>query len=137
MGVRLYPNTKNVANLEKLAGVPEGTAARFAELDTTFKVQKKVINDEFQLPTTTEERQGELRSQYLALEERQWNAVNEDEDIGQYDALLTFGFGKFSNPFSNDPDDYAGHFEGEQVAVVLKHNGINADAALCEGLHYC
>lgn len=51
MGVRLYPKTEDRRELEILAGVPEGTAARLDEVvlssggDMTAKYYKTVHND--------------------------------------------------------------------------------------------
>ena len=121
MGVRLYPNTKNVASLETLCGVPAGTHARLVATQERHKAE--LVGKSFH------ERQ--------EPEYRQWKEINDDDAMGTLDAFLTFGWGRFRDSHGVAPD-YAGTLTNPvHVVMLLRDNGINVDHALCEGLHWC
>jgi len=121
MGVRLYPNTTNVAKLEKLANVPEGTHNRMEEMAKRHEAALVGID----------------RHDRYELEYKQWQERNDDRPIGDLDAFLTFGWGKF-RPIDGIGEDYAGRENDlQRAASLLRYNGINADTAECEGVHWC
>lgn len=130
MGVRLYPNTSVVASLETLAGVPAGTAARLEETEKRHEAEKAAARA-----------RGE--STY-DLEYRQWCEKNDDPALGDYDAFLTFGWGKFDDPHGVAPDCSGRLTDPVKCALVLRPNGIGGDGPaladfikLAEGVHWC
>lgn len=120
MGIRLYPNTDNVAILEKLAGVKPGTAARLAEIETRHAAE---------IETAAHEERYDLGYKH-------WQEIDADEDLGSYSHFMLYGWGKF---------DGAGIAIGEcgslndlsEVATLFQRMGINADPAECQGVHWC
>ncbi len=127
MGVRLYPNTRNVRNLETLVGVPEGTAARLEE------VEKR--HAEALAKASREER--------YELEYEQWKEKNDDPALGDYDHFLTFGWGKFDDPHGVAPDYSGSLTDPVKIALLFRANGIGPDLdklaafiELTEGVHW-
>lgn len=126
MGTRLYPNTRNVAALERLARVPAGTKARLEEMEARHKKELEPFA-------------GKAPWERQEIEYRQWCEKNDDEAIGTLDAFETFGWGKFrpcglANGYAGSLDDLT------DCAVVLRGNGINLtleELQLTEGLHWC
>lgn len=119
MGCRLYPMTKNVANLETLAGVPEGTHARLDAVKAKYNTNDPAL--------TFFARQD--------LYEKQWHEVNACPHMGQLDHFLTFGWGKFGDMHNITGGKYGGS-ETDLVRCTLlaRSNGIEYDPAVCEGL---
>lgn len=129
MGTRLYPRTRNVESLEKLAGVPAGTAARLDAM--------KLRHDK--------ELEGLDRAQRYEKEYAQYCERNDDKHVGDYDAFLTFGWGKFEDPCGVAPG-YSGRLEDPaKVTQLFRANGIGPltkegmaqFVALCEGVFWC
>lgn len=124
MGIRLYPNTKNVRNLEILAGVPEGTHAKLKEIEDRIDVSGAV---DFRDSQKREE----------ALYKELYAPGN--GDINTLHGFLLFGWGRFTVPADVEAKDpIGGSFNDEATAKrVLVANGIFADFKVYEGLHYC
>ena len=123
MGVRLYPNTQDKAKLEVLAGVPAGTYARMEEMDARHEKFKAGIP---------------LRDRY-DLDYECWKEKDADGPIGDLDAFITFGWGKF-RPVLGLGEDYSGSIPASQSVkadLLLAANGISANGAFCEGVHWC
>lgn len=119
MGVRLYPNTKNVASLEVLAGVPAGTAARLEEMEARHKKELAANPDN-----------------HYDLGYKHYCERHNDPHIGTYSDFLIFGWGKF-RPIPETPG-YAGSLSNVTAIEELFYiNGIEADPMLCEGVHWC
>jgi hypothetical protein len=117
MGTRLYPNTTDRAALEVLAGVPAGTHAR---MDEMAKRHAEAKVDPF-----------DQEAGYA-----QWKERNDDGPIGDLDAFLTFGWGKF-RPVDGIGEDCAGHEDNlDRAARLLRANGIGANVAMTGGLHW-
>jgi hypothetical protein len=117
MGCRLYPNTINAAKLEKLAFVPEGTMRRLEEM------AKRHAEERVNAANWSEYDGGY----------RQWKERDEDGSIGDLDAFLTFGWGKFDG----GNGECGGTLKGAEAQALLDLNGIRADADYCEGVHWC
>jgi hypothetical protein len=123
MGVRLYPNTKNPRNLEILAKVPEGTHEKLAALRVKYKVDDPNCNFI------------DMERRYEAFHSEVYAVGNEHLDDLEH--FLLFGWGKFDLPYGVQLDGLAGTFDDvETIKRVFLVNDINADPALCEGLHY-
>jgi len=121
MGVRLYPNTTNAAKLEKLAGVPEGTHKRMEDMAKRHAEERAAATN-----------WNEYEDGY-----RQWKERDNDGPIGDLDAFLTFGWGKF-RPIDGIGEDYAGNeSDPQRAAKLLRYNGIGVDVSLTEGVHWC
>jgi hypothetical protein len=122
MGIRLYPNTKNPVALERIVGVPAGTAARLAEMEKRH----------------AEEREGNTDPE---LGYRQY--CEKDGAIGEFDTFLTFGWGKFFDPLGVAPGYSGSLSDPEKIASLFGANGITPTTeldeyiALCEGVHWC
>ncbi len=121
MGIRLYPNTTDVASLETLAGVPAGTAARLAAMEARHAA----------------ERADDLLPQEADLGYYQWKEIQADEDLGTYSHFLTFGWGKFDS--FGLATGYGGELNDEgSIRALFRRNNINpALVPLCEGVHWC
>lgn len=124
MGVRLYPNTKNIRNLEILAGVPEGTHAKLKEIEDRINVSGAV-----------DFRDSQKRDEALYKE----LYAPGNEDINTLHSFLLFGWGRFNLPANVEVEDpIVGSFNDEDSAKrVLNFNGIFADFKVYEGLYYC
>jgi hypothetical protein len=119
MGVRLYPITRNVANLEKLCGVPEGTHARLEALKVKHGTETPGL--------TFWEREG----RYEAL----WNEVNADPHTATLDHFITFGWGKFGDMHDITGGTCGGsETDPVRATMLLRSNGLHPDLALCEGV---
>ena len=116
MGVRLYPNTQDVVRLEVLAGVPAGTMDRLTAMEARQK----------------DELEKAPREERYELGYKHYQERNDDAAMGDLDAFMTFGWGKF-----NGGEDCCGSAEGEAAQALLNLNGINAEAWYCEGVHWC
>ena len=116
MGTRLYPRTKNEAALEKLAGVPAGTAEKLREMEARHKAARVGNTDP-------------------DLEYRQWCEIH-NSALGDYSHFLLYGWGKFDG--LGLAEGYAGSLTDlDKCRELLRRNGISADAALAEGLYWC
>ncbi len=121
MGIRLYPNTKNVANLEILAGVPAGTAQKLTEIEARHPNRHGVNN---------------------------WSAVEafydelylkENSDVNAYQHFLLNGWGKFDHcgiVDSFDVECCGSENDAQKIRMLFALNGINADVSLCEGISW-
>ena len=120
MGVRIYPNTINRVNLEKLAGVPAGTMDRLEAFQARHEAEKA----------------GLPHAERYELEYRQWQEINADPSLGDMEAFLIYGWGKFAH-VPGLSHGYAGSLDSvSQARILLQSNGINADAELTEGVHW-
>jgi hypothetical protein len=120
MGTRLYPNTQDTASLEKLAGVAAGTAERLLATQARHAEELKKVDRQF-------------RNDF---EYKQWCEIKDDENMGGLDHFLTFGWGKFDG--IGLAEDCSGHLtDPDAIARLFAANGITADIALCEGVHWC
>lgn len=117
MGVRLYPNTNDVAKLEKLAGVPVGTTARLEVIQKRQEAEKAGIP---------------LFDRY-EIDYRHWQEINDDGDLGNLEAFMLYGWGKFRG----GNGECSGSLEGAAAQALLDLNGIYASADYCEGVHWC
>lgn len=124
MGVRLYPSTKNLRNLEVLCGVPEGTSELLSALETKHDVSGG--KDFHEVQDRSEQFHKELYSEG-------------NEHLNTLHGFLLYGWSRFGVPEGIVIDDpNAGHFEDIGVCLsILRYNGIPVDVELCEGLHYC
>lgn len=121
MGVRLYPNTTDRAALETLAGVPHGTYDRLDAM--TARHEAALVGLSF--------------AERNELEYQQYCERQDDAAIGDLDAFLTFGWGKFRE-VDGLGTDCAGCIENLDAARrLLRYNGIGADVALANGVHWC
>jgi hypothetical protein len=89
MGVRLYPNTKDAAKLEKLAGVARGTMAQLEILQEAERLYRAAH------PEADEH---EVGYSFYCIAQR--------SDVAKLDNFLSEGWGKFQS---------AGLLEGENV----------------------
>lgn len=140
MGIRLYPNTKNTTSLEKLARVPEGTAARLEALEGPYREKCREIQQRYDL--LTQEQAAErhaLFAEQTQNDEAFYDALYEkgNEDINDYHCFLLFGWGKFRG----GDGSCSGRINDLDRARYLLHlNGINfmpGIAELAEGVHWC
>jgi hypothetical protein len=122
MGVRLYPNTQDPAALETLAGVPAGTHARLSAVEAEFAPRLNAAPDFF------------ARN---AIYDEKYNRVNDDDAMGDLDNFLTFGWGRFQH-VAGLSDGCVGRLDAPADAQrLLDHNGIEVNAALAGGVHWC
>jgi hypothetical protein len=129
MGVRLYPSTKCVSNLEVMAGVPHGTAARLEALEAAHDVGPKATP-------------AKDYREYSERSDRFYEAIFSDEHAAEnrYHSFLLNGWGKF-DPAGVAPD-YCGSIDGtaeglEKIKILFRRNGIPlADVNFCEGVHW-
>ncbi len=122
MATRLYPNTKNPAILEKLAGVPAGTAAR---LEAIQKRQE-------------EEMAGKDFFERNEIGFRHFQEMHETPE-GDLSTFLTFGWGRVD---MGACPDYSGSNDDEVgVAQILRRHPVQLPAdvtvAELEGVHWC
>lgn len=118
MGTRLYPRTTDRKNIETLAGVPHGTTDRLEAMEARQKTELEAAKPEDR----------------YELGYKHYCERNDDADLGNLDAFLTFGWGKFS-PVEDIGHDYAGSEPDlERSAKLLRANGIGVDVALTGGL---
>lgn len=89
MGTRLYPRTSNPAVLELLAGVPAGTHARLAVLDSKYEGLRKLISAR---PKGDTDQTDFIRHESLSY--RRHKEIVRDEDLHSLHNLLLFGWGK-------------------------------------------
>lgn len=123
MGVRLYPNTRKPESLERLAGVAPGTHARLLAVQARHKDEREAA--------------GAAWDGYYD-DYRQWQEIHDDPDLGALEDFLTFGWGKFHGGVI--APGYAGQLMPSQAVYIrrlFQDNGITADVALCEGVHWC
>ena len=80
MGVRLYPNTKDAAKLEKLAGVPEGTMAQLEILRESERLY---------CAAHPEVDKDEVGYNFFC--------ISKGSDVGTLDDFLLQGWGKFQS----------------------------------------
>jgi hypothetical protein len=137
MATRLYPHTKNTVIIEKLLGVPEGTALRHAALNEPFKQAKAKLNEGF--ADLTLEQQAERRREYMRLDEAEWDANNSSEEIAKYDGFLTFGWGRVVHRHCSEPSGYTN--DPVLVAQILRAQGVTLPPDVkiedLEGLGWC
>jgi hypothetical protein len=136
MATRLYPHTKNEATLERLAGVPAGTAAEHTRINAEFKQAKAKLNEGF--AECDEAEQTRRRQEHFRLDEAEWEANHANPSVGTYDSFLTFGWGRVNHlcegysGFTDDP---------EKVAAILKAQGVMLPEGMMdyelEGLGWC
>ncbi len=118
MGIRLYPRTTNVNNLEKLAGVPAGTHSRLEALKAYWDMELKNCTNHYERHD---------------VDYARYTAIHDDPAMGRLDSFLTFGWGKFRD-LSAVPD-YSGRLMNKRkIRDLFKVNGIQADPDLCEGV---
>ncbi len=120
MATRLYPATQDRAALETLAGVPAGTFDRMEAMAKRHDEERKNATN-----------WSDYEDGY-----RQWKERQDDGPIGELDAFLTFGWGRFRPVDSLGIGlDYAGNEPNlERAAILLAANNIRADVALTGGL---
>jgi hypothetical protein len=120
MGMRLYPNTQRVESVEKLAGVPAGTMERLDALRKQYGVDDESLGF------------FERENAYG----RFFDAKERDANVNVLDHFVLFGWGKVYSPEHQNEwgggriDDIA------TVAALFKDEGIEADPALTEGVHW-
>jgi hypothetical protein len=130
MGIRLYPNTKNVASLETICGVPAGTAARLEAVEARHAEELKPLA-------------GKAPWERQDVEYRQWCEINDDAALGDYHAFLLYGWGKFNDPHGVTVRDGERTCSGSvsdpvKVVLLLRPNGLDeTHLALMEGVHWC
>lgn len=109
MGVRLYPNTKDAAKLEKLAGVPQGTMA-----------QLEILREAEQLYRAAhpEVDQQEVGYNFYCITKG---------DVATLDSFLTQGWGKFQGAgLLPEEDMYLGNAPVGRLACQLLLNSSGA-----------
>ena len=131
MATRLYPNTQDVAVLERLVNVPPGTHAKLKALEAKHKEAKDAA----------------LEGERYELGYQQYCEIHDDEAMGTLDAFITFGWGRVASPLCKVGEpDYSGKidFPDWRVQQILKDQGIkNIDqlngVSLEEmgGVHWC
>lgn len=92
MGTRLYPRTSNPAVLELLAGVPAGTHARLAVLDSKYEKLRKLISSRLKGDLDEAEETDFIRHERLSY--RRHKEIVRDENLNSLHNLLLFGWGK-------------------------------------------
>jgi len=103
MGVRLYPNTKDAAKLEKLAGVPRGTMA-----------QLEILREAEQLYRAAHPEADEDEVGYS------FYCIAKGSDVAQLDSFLSQGWGKFqSADLLSEEDVYFGSAPVGKLACQL------------------
>jgi hypothetical protein len=118
MGVRLYPLTQDIATLERLAGVTAGTKKRLDEIQSRHAAERTAAGKDWD-------------SQDDGY--RQWKEIKADVDLHVLDSFLTFGWGKFDG--LGVATGYSGSLADlDQVALLFRANGIDADPALAGGV---
>ncbi len=137
MATRLYPHTKNTAVIEKLLGVPEGTALRHTALNEPFKLAKAKLNEGF--AECSLEEQTARRREHYRLDEAEWEANNSSEEIAKYDGFLTFGWGRVVSRLC---EGYSGFTDDPvKVAQILRAQGVTLPPDVkiedLEGLGWC
>lgn len=120
MGIRLYPRTRDVATLEKLAGVPAGTAARLDEV----KARHKEVEDKL-------DRQAAFDVGY-----HHWCEINDDPHLGKYDNFLLYGWGKCGWPACQGENGFGHCDDVETIKEIFAYHGIVADPALTGGVYW-
>ncbi len=127
MGVRLYPNTKNPANLEKLAGVNPGTYEALMALKKDCGV-----DDPDNPPKDYRETESRYETFFNRMTAPGWGTHN----VYELHGFLLYGWGKFSDRSGIAPG-YAGSLDDrELIQRLFVENGIFADLDLCEGVHW-
>lgn len=121
MGMRLYPNTKNVEKLEKLAGVPAGTADRLAALRAKFPLLDDPKTGFF-------EREDEYGRFYAAM--------SKDFDVRLYHHFILSGWGKVYSPDHQDENGFGHVDDVESIQIIFDSAGITSDPALTEGVRW-
>lgn len=135
MGTRLYPNTKNPATLEKLAGVPAGTFKLYQELED----ERKQFKDELQSRFDQGHDRDELFRSNENFEEKMWNRKQENPDVSRLDHFIMYGWGKiqFEGGCSGE------HTDLYHVDQVLFWQGVGSDELNgvtleeLEGVYWC
>jgi len=103
MGVRLYPNTKDAAKLEKLAGVPRGTMAQLEILKEAEQLYRAAH------PEVDE---GEVGYSFYC--------IAKGSDVAQLDNFLSEGWSKFqSSDLLSGEDVYCGAAPVGKLACQL------------------
>jgi hypothetical protein len=123
MGVRLYPATKDEAKLEKLAGVPAGTAAKLRDLEAKYPITKEM--DFFQVQAVYNGKYGELYAPG-------------NGDLNHYHSFLLFGFGRFAGGKDCDGGSEVGGSTTDtaKVEALLRLHGVQVTMAEVEGLYW-
>lgn len=131
MAIRLYPMTTDPAKLEKLCGVPAGTAARLAALEAKYPPRESFSD----------------YRDWCASHDRMLDEVYEDKHLLTYHRFNLFGWGRATHraldvllgrPWD---DDWAGHCDDEvrcARALMLQAECLSpvADAVCAAGLTY-
>lgn len=139
MGTRLYPRTRNPAVLELLAGVPAGTYARLAALDSKYEKLRKLISSHLKGDLDDAEETDFIRHENLSY--RRHKEIVRDENLSSLHNLLLFGWGKVrsavyelleKHPDMLDGDDiYSGSCEDTGFCRdILARQGVELPAGL-------
>lgn len=95
MATRLYPATENTAVIERLAGVPAGTAERWAALEDARQKAKKALHATVPPggPVSMD-----VHAKSHMIDEAFYEEVFNDSAISKYNHFTLFGWGRFHCP---------------------------------------
>jgi hypothetical protein len=119
MGIRLYPNTKDAAALEQLAGVPKGTMALlqlWEEMEKTYRASKGLG------PYDDEDEHGNDIGYAMYC-------LVKDHPVMDLQDFLLFGWGKFSCPVPAGHEEETGCLpSGPEAAALLRATRFEGNA---------
>jgi hypothetical protein len=128
MATRLSPHTENPAILEKLSGVPAGTAARLAAIQKPFADRLIELNAEFQRAIPP--RQDEIYRETSDTQAEEYDAIRKDADVAEFYNFTQSGWGRMDRDTIDTIESFGMDpvcgitYDVTQVVQLLNDQGI-------------